>query len=263
MIERLWRVYLFELAKAVRLKSTYAGPLLVLATVLLTPLHHPIARDGASDYAFVAAATQSALNIVGVYMLLIYSSTLIASEISRGAIRTVLVRPILRRDFYAAKLLLGMTYALLLTVIAAGTSWAMAALFGDLGGVSFGGEVIYSSGSVAGAFLGVLALGLLAQFAAAAYGLLISVVAGSGAAAVGGAVGIWLVLNLVKHPLGVSSLMFSTYIEAPWSVFAERAVALDAAWTPLAYYAVGVSLISFIVFAAAGMALFSRRNLNA
>lgn len=262
MIERLWTVYLFELLKAFRLKSTYAGPLLVLATVLLTPLHHAIGRDGTSDYDFIATATQTAVNLVGVYLVLIYSSTLVATEISRGTARMILVRPVFRRDFYLAKLFLGMTYAMLLSAVAAGASWAMAGLLGDLSGVRYGGEIIYTSTTLTGTYLGVLGLGLLAQFGAVAFGVMISAVARSAAAAVGATIGLWLVINLVKHPLGIAPLLFSTYVEEPWTVFSHRALALDAAWTPMVFYAVGSCLVAIVAFSAVGMALLSRRNLH-
>jgi ABC-type transport system involved in multi-copper enzyme maturation permease subunit len=262
MIERLWTVYTFELSKAFRLKSTYAGPLLVLATVLLTPLLHPFGRDNASDYDFVAVATQTSVNLVGVYLVLIYSSSLIATEISRGTARMVLVRPVLRRDFFLAKLLLGMTYAVLLSAVAAGASWTVAGLFGDLSGVRYGGEVIYTNTALSRTYVGVLGLGLLAQFAAVAFGLMMSALSRSAGAAVGATVGLWLVVNLVKHPLGIAPLLFSTYIEAPWTVFTHRAVALEASWTPMVFYAVATSVVSIAVFVAMGMGALSRRNLR-
>lgn len=262
MIDRLWTVYTFELEKAFRLKSTYAGPVLVLATVLLMPLLHPIGRDNASDYDFVAAATQTSLNLVGVYMVLIYSAGLIATEISRGTARMVLVRPIMRSDFFLAKLLLGMTYAAMLSVVAAGTSWALARIFGDLSGVRYGGEIVYTNATLVATYLGVLGLGLLAQFAAVAFGLMMSALSRSAASAVGATIGLWLIVNLVKHPLGAAPLLFSTYIEVPWTVFSHRAVALDTSWTPLAYYAVASSVVAIVLFTSLGIFLLSRRNLR-
>ena len=56
MIERILNLFVVELIKAVRLRLTYLGPVLVLLTVVVAPLAYPIQRDQAGDYGFIAYA---------------------------------------------------------------------------------------------------------------------------------------------------------------------------------------------------------------
>ena len=145
MISRLWTVYAVELLKATRLKQTFVGPILVLLVVLCALLVHPVARDGASDYGFVAYVTPVALNSLGFLLLLAYCAGLVSQELNSGTIRQVLVRPVRRHEYMLAKLLLGMTYALLLAGIVAVSGWGIAYLFGEMTGVTFGGELVYTT----------------------------------------------------------------------------------------------------------------------
>jgi len=144
MMYRIWNAYLVELQKAIRMRVTWVGPSLVVAAVLATMLKSPIRRDNVSDYRFVFDATTIALGLPGLLLIVIviFCSGLIASELSRGTIRTVLVKPLRRTEFLLAKFLWGMTFAAILLVLAGGTSWALALIFGEMHGVEYGGETL-------------------------------------------------------------------------------------------------------------------------
>ena len=68
----------------------------------------------------------------------------------------------------------GMTYALLLTFVASVTTWALAYTLGDLGGIEYGGELVYTNGEMQQAFITATLLNLLTQFAGVAWGILFS-----------------------------------------------------------------------------------------
>jgi len=263
MIARVLNAYMVELSKASRQALTYIGPVLVVLAVLCMPLVRRVARDGTSDYAFIAYATPMALNLLGLLVLLAYCASQVAAELGSGTIRMVLVRPLRRHEFLLAKLLLGMTYAVLLTFSAAATSWATVLAFGDLGGVSYGGEVIYTSGAMLTTYLVAAGLSLLPLFAAVAYATMISTFTRSTGAAVGAAVGIWLLVDIVKYPLRIAPLVFSTYIEAPWQVFANRCGGFEASWSPDALYGAATSAAWSTVLVSLAMLALARRNLNA
>ncbi|MBN2307568.1 MAG: ABC transporter permease subunit [Candidatus Hydrogenedentes bacterium] len=262
MIRRVWIAYTLELAKAIRAKSTYVGPALVILAVLCTLLVHPVQQDGRSDYEFVAKATPLALNLLGWLLLLTYCAGLVSSELGSGSIRLLLVRPLLRREFLAAKLLHGMTYALVLTLCAAGTSWVVALTRGELVGVGFGGEVMYTAGQMLRAYLIGAALALIPQFAAVAYAVMASTLTRSTGAAVIATVGVWVLVDFVKYPLRVAPFLFSTYLEAPWQTFADRCNGFSTPWLPMGYYCLGTSLAALILFSCVATAALNRRNLQ-
>lgn len=261
MIPRIWTAYVAEVAKTMRRRWSLMGVLLVAlaagACAFIRPIH-----SGAGAYEYIAYAMSTAFNLLGLFLLLTFSSGLVAAELGNGVICTTLVRPIRRHEFVAAKLMAGMSYAILLMAAAGGTGWAIAAVSGALTGVSFGGEVLFTNLDMTASFATGAALALLPQFAVVAYAVLISTCTRSPGAATGAAIGLWLLADLAKHPLHISTFWFSTYLDTPWQVFADRCSGLDAAWLPDAAFMAAVSLAWGVLFSAIAMAVLARRNLQ-
>ena len=262
MIRRIWVAYRLELSKALRMKLAYAGPILALLIVVSMTQVHPVFQDSRTGYGFIADATAVTLNLFGLLVVLMYSAMLLASEFNSGVIRTIAVRPILRREYVIAKMLHGMTYAVLLTAVVGAGSWGVALASGSLTGVTFGGELIYANSEMAYTYLLGVAMGLLPQFAAVAYAVMISTLSRSPGSAIGVTVALWFVVDLVKYPLRIAPFLFSTYIEYPWQPFLDRADGLEARWFPQGYYCIGTSVAAFILFTAVAVIVMNRRNLQ-
>lgn len=262
MIQRVVNAYLVECIKAMRSKSAYAGPLLVVVMALFAPLIQPIGEDSASAYSFIAFSTPMVLNLLGLLLILTYCAGLVSSETSSGTLRLILVRPLLRHEFLLAKLLHGMTYALLLTVLVGVATWSIAAIKGQLAGVEYGGELLFTSTHMASTYVLGAALVLAPQFAAVAYAMMLSTLVRSTGAAVGAAVGIWIVLDTIKYPLHIAPFLFSTYMETPWQVFTMNSEGMDATWTPNLYYCLATSISSIAVFTAVSIYALRRRNIQ-
>lgn len=263
MIGRLWLLYRIEVFKATRRRQSYVGPLLVAALVLAAPLIHPIARDGVHDYGFIAYVTPIALNFLGFIMLLTFSSTLVASETARGSARAILLRPVRREEFILAKLLLGFSYAGLLTVVAGSCAWAVASFRGDLLGVEVGGELVFTTDDMWKTYLEGALLALLPQWAGVSVAVFFSTLSRSSSMAISLSLGAWILVDLIKYPLGVAPFVFTTYLEAPWRVFAGQCDALDTPWMPMAGHCVAASIFFIVIPAALSILIFKRRNLGA
>ena len=263
MMQRVANAYLVECIKAMRSKSAYAGPLLIVVMALFTPLIQPIGEDSSSAYSFIAFSTPMVLNLLGLLLILTYCAGLVSSETSSGTIRLILVRPLLRHEFLLAKLLHGMTYALLLTALAGAAAWSIAAVLGKLAGVEYGGEMLFTSTHMASTYVLGATVVLAPQFAAVAYAIMLSTLVRSTGAAVGAAIGIWIVLDTIKYPLRIAPFLFSTYMETPWQVFTMNSEGMDASWTPSIYYCLATSLCSIAVFTAIAIYALRRRNIQA
>ena len=259
---RIRAAYAFEAAKAFRRRAAFVGPVLVVIAVLGMLLNHPVHQDGQSDYEFIAKAGPMVLGLLGWLFLVAYCAALVSSEVAGGTVRLVLVRPLLRHEFILAKLLHGMTYAFILTLLVAGTSWLVAASAGELTGVEFGGQVLYTNRQMATTYVIATALALAPLFAAAAYGVMISTLSRNTGAAVASALGVWILVDLVKHPLGIAPFVFSTYLEAPWQVFANRCDGFSDPWLPMAVWCLATSGVSAAVFFGVSVLAFTRRNLQ-
>ena len=224
------------------------------------PLVHPIHHGDTSAYHYIAYVTPLALDFLGFLLVLVYCAGLVSPELGSGAIRHALVRPLRRHEYLLAKLMMGMSYALLLTLLVAGTSWAVAFALGDLLGIAYGGELVYTDDQMLAAYgLGAL-LGLAPRFAAVAYALMISVCTRSAVAAVGAATGIWIVVDMLKYPLHVDAFVFSTYLETPWQVFINRCDAIDSSWWPAAPYCLASSTACVVLCTAVAAVVLRRRT---
>lgn len=261
MIRRVWTAYTVEIFKAVRQKFTYLGPILVLLVVMCAPLQYDIERDGAGDFGFIADTT-TVINLLGLLLVLSFCAGLVSAEQASGTIRQVLVRPLRRHEFLAAKLLTGMTYATILLALVGAASWTLALMLGDVTAVTFGDDVIYTGREMRNAYALGLLLALLPQSATVAYAVMISCLTRSTGAAVGGAVGIWIVTDMLKHRLGLAPLLFSSYLESPWQVFNDRCGGLDTSWFPMVQYTALASLGAFAVFTLTAAYALRRRSLQ-
>lgn len=262
MIKRIWTAFGVELSKAARQKFSYLGPLLVCFAVCVAPLAHHVHKDGDSDYEFVAFATPLALDFLGLLFLITYCAGLISSELGNGVIRSVLVRPIHRHEFLAAKLLFGLTYATVLTAVGAGASWLVAVALGELNGVSIAGELLYSGSEMTLTYLKGALLSLAPMFAAVAYAVMISTFTRNTGAAIGSAVGIWLFVDAIKHPLRIAPYLFTSHVEEPWQVFSEQSGGMESSWFPMAYHCLATSGVAFCVFVAVAWYVLNRRDLQ-
>jgi ABC-type transport system involved in multi-copper enzyme maturation permease subunit len=129
--------------------------------------------------------------------------------------------------------------------------------------VSYGGELIYTGGELFRAYALGLLVQLLPLFATVSYGVMVSTLTRSPAAAITATVGLWLLLDTVKYPLGVAPYLFTSYFETPWQPFVARVSNdLATAWFPDAGYCLGISAAYGLVFMATALIAFQRRNLH-
>jgi ABC-type transport system involved in multi-copper enzyme maturation permease subunit len=260
MIGRVWTAFRVELDKAIRAKSTYLGPVLLIVAVGAAAAHKLQAGDSL-DYSFIAYATGAALGAPALLMVLIFCSALVASEFHSGTIRLVLVRPVRRREFLMAKMLAGMAYGLVLVTLVGGGSWLAAWLSGTIDGVTFGGETIYTDVEMQRAYV----LGVLFSFApfaaAVAYGTMLSSLTRNPSVAVGAAVGTWVLLDLFKYPLHIEKGLFWTFWGTPWQLFQNQCDGLRAEWPYEATTGLITCGVTIAVCSTVAMFALRQRNL--
>jgi ABC-type transport system involved in multi-copper enzyme maturation permease subunit len=260
VIGRIWNAFRVEWSKALRNRMSYAGPLLIMITVAAAAAS-PLFRGAPYGYAFVGYATSAALNHLGFVVLLGFSATLVSSDRSHGTLRLLLVRPILRHELLLGKFAMAAAYAGVLIIATALAAWGVPTALGELLGVSYGGELIYSDRSMREAYGLGMALAMLPLLAAASCSVCVSVFARSNATAVLMALGGWLTLEVIKHPLGIAPLVVTTYLETPWRVFSHHADGVPAEWLPEAAQCAGVSLGTIALSMALAAIAFRRGNL--
>lgn len=261
MIHRVVVAYTAELTKAVRARITYAGPILVAVTIVATAYAQNLGGAPIEGYAFIAYAVPLALNLLGLLMILLFTSALISGELNSGVIRLILVRPIRRWEYVAAKFLTALTYAVALALVASVAAWAFPLTRNTLTGVAIGREVIHTNFEMRNTYLLALAVSLLPLSAAIAYALLISAIVPNPGAAAGLTVGIWIVVDLVKNPLQITPYLFTSHLDRAWTVFAAKADGLNSGWQETFVPCAAVSLPAAVVFLSLTILIVQLRNL--
>lgn len=262
MIRRIGAVYLVEAAKAIRLKSTYIGPVFAVILVAIVALSRDLGDEGTNPYAYVAYATTVTSNLLGLLMIITYCSSLVSNELGAGTAAMVLVRPVRRVEFYAAKVLLGLSYALGFMAVSGACVWIAGAILDDFTGVSEGGEVIYTNREMVRYYGVAFAATLVPLAATVAYAVCISTFTRSSGAAAGLAIAIWIVADLVKYPLGVAPFLFSTYLDEFWGRYSALTDGLDVDWTESLVPAFSTSTAAFLVFSVVGALVMRRKSIR-
>jgi ABC-type transport system involved in multi-copper enzyme maturation permease subunit len=262
MMSRIGRALIVECIKAMHFRFTWIGPLLIIAGAAAYAAVENVSRDGAGDYSYIANATSSSLGLLGFLILLIYSTNLLSHELSTGVLRTVLVLPLRRWELLAAKLALGIAYAVLLDAAAAATAWGIAAALGDLDGVVYGTETLYANSEMATAYGASLAMALLPQIALVAFALFVAAAVSRPAMAIATAIGTVLIADVLKYPLGFDAAFFTTYLDSAWRPFIDRAQGLDAELFYRWPMALAACLPAIVLFAGGAGFLLHRKDLG-
>lgn len=262
MTRRVLNMFLAEVTRCLRLRQTWAGVAAVAVAVGLMLARGGVARDGRADYDFIARAMSAGIGLAAFIMLLAWSACLVAPELGSGSIRLSLTRPVRRGEYVLGKFLAAAAYTALLALETSVLAWTAAAALGEITGVEFGGELLFTKEDMALAWLGGAALALLPLTAGAALGLFVSCCTRSTGLAVSATFGIWILLDLVKHFLGVDRLIFTTYLESCWQVFANRADGLDAEWLPMVGQCAAASLGATALLLAGAVVVMRRRDIS-
>ena len=254
-----------EIAKTIRCKLPYLGVVAVAVVCVLTFVFTKNLPGGSSlnGWAFVGFTMQAGFADVGLIFLAIFSSLLISEENGSGTLRTILPLPIYRREFYLAKVLMGLIYMVALYVTALIVSSGLAMARYHFGPIEDSAGMIYSKRETLINFLAAFFLSWLPGSAAVLFGILLSSIARKGGQTVGVAVGLIILIEAVKHVAGIDRYVFTSYMGSSWLVFHELAQGVSYEWFPEIWKMITVPLISVVVFFTAGWVIFCRRDIQA
>jgi len=192
----------------------------------------PVEERGVSGYLVLAAALRAGLFFSAVVVLL-HAATLIAGERTAGTLRLLLVRPVSRADLVISKALCLLFLAVLLVAVTALAGWILGLVSGGYRGyvdVRYGLELRgHTSEDIGRAALLTLLIAPLALFAVASFGLFISSVFESSAAAVITAtlagIGVVVATFLLLEEAG--RLLFVSHVDRYASAFGDLAKGLS------------------------------------
>lgn len=252
-----------ELTKAIRTKLPYFGlftaSLICLLVFIVTKETN---KENLNAWGFVSLSMQLVFTDIGLIFIAIFSAMLIAEETGFGTVRTILSTPILRWEFYLAKVLTGLLYAGVMLITALAVSICLGLLNYQFGDVADSMGLIYGQNEVMGNFILAFFLSWIPLAAVVTYGVFVSTIVRKPGQAVAVTIGTIYVIDFTKHIIGVESYIFTKYIGFSWRVFNQVAQGVDYQWTPEVWKMVAMSLIYCFITFAAGLTIFAKRDLN-
>jgi ABC-type transport system involved in multi-copper enzyme maturation permease subunit len=271
----IWRVFRNELAKMVRMKMIYLGPVCIVIVSVLFSIHLARLDYFGTDNGWALAAQSAQLtvsNLVPIFLLL-YASSLVAGESDRGTIRMTLTRPAGRASVLLGKMAAAWLFMCVLLAVVAAAAFAVAAASREFGAIQdFDDTVVYTVPQIAARIAACFALCALPLGAVAAYGLAISVFARTLLGAIAFALGSWITLLSVQvyssdvwyvGEWDASDFLFTRGLEIPLNVALNFAGASDSPWDVSGFApAILGAGIWIVLFLGISLLAFSRQDLN-
>ena len=253
-----------EIAKSVRAKLPYFGLVVVSILCVLIFVVTGASVDGETlnAWGYISLSMQLVFTDIGLICIAVFASMLIAEETAFGTVRTVLSSPVLRWEFYVAKVLTGVLYAVVMSVVSLVISACLGAVNYQFGDVADSMGVIYTQERVFANFLIAFFLSWVPLSALVIYGIFISTIVKKSGQAVAVTIGTIYLIDFTKHIIGIDAYIFTKYIGFSWQVFNQAAQGVDYQWTPQVWHMLAMSLIYCCVMFAAGLSIFSKRDLN-
>ncbi len=252
-----------EITKAVRTKLPYFGLFAVsLVCLLAFVVTKETTRENLNAWGYVSLSMQLVFTDIGLIFIAIFSAMLIAEETGFGTARTILSAPVSRWEFYVAKVLTGLLYAAITSIVSLGISVCLGLLNYKFGDVSDSMGLIYGQKEVLGNFLLAFFLSWIPLAAVVTYGVFISTIVKKSGQAVAVTIGTIYIIDFTKHILGIDSYIFTRYIGYSWRTLNQVAQGIPCQWSPELWRMIDISLIYCFITFVAGLTIFVKRDLN-
>ena len=189
---------------------------------------------------------------LGFYLILVIGAMGFSQEFSLGTVKTVLVLPVRRYQWVAAKILFLVMLAAVLLLAVTLLAALIVALTLGWGDVVIENQVLFTAGVVRRQVLVAIALTLVFLLPVCAFGLLVGLFFNSSGAAVGTALMLGIVAQTAVGLFGEKSgkYFFFFHLFRPISNIERMGKLHHFQWEPVLTWGLGSTLISFAVFTA-------------
>lgn len=186
----------------------------------------------------------------GMYLLLVVGAMALSQEFSLGTVKTMLVLPIRRWQWVAAKLIFLALFSLSLLLTLAVVGFVLVALTLGWGDVMLGEVVRYAESAVWRQIGLATALTFFFLLPMCAFSLWIGSLFSSSGAAVGTGLLSLLVLEFAGGLAGYENYLFINSLHRPLAIIVKMGKGLNFQWGPLLTWGVGSSAVTLVALVA-------------
>jgi ABC-2 type transport system permease protein len=193
-------------------------------------------------------------------IVLAYSSMTLSEEIATGTAKNILVRDVKRRNFILGKFIALVCLSTGLVVFYHLISLALGHFLGGLTAIKEGDYLLFSASELSTAFFGGMGLTVIAMIALIAFGCFISILIKGSGGAVATAIVIYFFMQILSQMNLFQKYLFTKYLFLPIDNMAKLVEGIYVDWARYAWWTIGVSFASILVFLALSIIIFNRRD---
>jgi ABC-type transport system involved in multi-copper enzyme maturation permease subunit len=229
-----------------------------------------ISRSGnVTGFLFISTGLQASATTVIPLFTLIFSVMTISWEVSRGTIRTFFFHPIRRIEFFTAKILVSLSYVMILLISnLAGLLIVGGIKYGLSNHISIGDENISSVNFYINLLIAYL-FTLIVLLSVFSYGFFISTITNSLAGSLGFGLGLFYGIEPVRHLIKIgewdpNQVLFMNFLDKPSSILIDFAAGFDINWlkSDILYGCLFLQIITIFVFLFLSFMIFLNRDIK-
>ena len=252
-----------ELEKIIRKRSALWIALIILAIQITAAFFEHSTRlandDLGTGFQVTVFSLKTCLQLLAL-VVLAFSSMTLSEEIATGTAKIILVRDVKRRDFILGKFIALVFVSTVLVVFYHLTGLILGHFLGGLVAIKEGDFLLFSASELAQAFFGGMALTLVAMIVLIAFGCFISILIKGSGGAVATAIVIYFFLQILSQMNLFQKYLFTKYLFLPIDNMAKLVDGIYVDWARYAWWTVGVSSGSILIFITLSIIIFNKRD---
>lgn len=215
--------------------------------------------DLGTGFQVTAFCLKICLQLLALIILALSSMTL-SEEIATGTAKIILVRNVKRRDFILGKFIALVCISTALVVFYHLIGLMLGHFLGGLSAIKEGEFILFTAMELAGGFFGGMLMTLFAMTALVAMGCFVSILIKGSGGAVGTGIVIYFFMQILSQINLFQNYLFTRYLFLPIDNMARLAEGIYVDWARHAWWTVGVSTGSALVFLILSIIIFNKRD---
>lgn len=262
-ISKLPTLIKIELEKIIRKRSAIWIPLIILAIAIAAAYFEHSTRLASDDlgtgFQVAVFSIKISLQLLALILLALSSMTL-SEEIATGTAKLILVRGVKRRNLIMGKFIALVLISTGLVVFYHLVGLLLGHFLGGLVAIKEEAFLLFSAADLFKGFFGGMALSLVSMIALIALGCFVSILIKGSGGAVGTGLVIYFFMQILSQIDLFQKYLFTRYLFLPIDNMEKLAEGIYVDWARYAWWTIGVSAASVLVFLALSIIIFNRRD---
>ncbi|RJP37860.1 MAG: hypothetical protein C4548_13910 [Desulfobacteraceae bacterium] len=252
-----------ELEKMVRKRTTLWIALIVLAIQIAAAFFEHSTRlandDLGTGFQVTVFSLKISLQLLALILLALSSMTL-SEEIATGTAKMILARGVKRRDFILGKFIALVCISIVLVVFYHLIGLLLGHFLGGLTAIREGDYILFTARELARGFSGGMLLTLCATIALVALGCFVSILIKGSGGAVGTGIVIYFFMQILSQMDLFQKYLFTRYLFLPIDNMTRMAEGIYVDWARHAWWTMGVSSGSVLIFLVLSIIIFNKQD---